>query len=131
LNEKKSYSSLPDPEKINARTYIIATQIYYELYRSKQEYLELKQSIAKYLEIIKQLFRVANLPDNIHKHKNFDYKEVLKEITETRKGQLRRQFEQIVNNPSMFGEKIVQQVEDLLKKHFDKNSQKSQKKKYP
>jgi hypothetical protein len=122
LNSKES----PDDEhvvsaistlEINARTYIIATQIYYELYRSRQEYLELKQSMPQYLIVIKQLFN-ANLSNNISKLKSFDYQKILNENKATQKGQLRRQLEQIKNNPRLFSERVAMYVDNLLKKHF-------------
>lgn len=107
-------------EQINARTYVIATQIYYERYRSLQEYFELKQSLPKYIDVVKQLFNVDSIPDNLSKYKNFDYRSVLKEKTEGRRGQLRRQLEQIIRNPHIFGEKVNINVEELLKAHFGK-----------
>jgi hypothetical protein len=118
LNEEDSNISLPNSE-INVRTYIIAIQIYYELYRSPEEIIQLKSYTNEYVKTIKKLFHVHNLPDhNISKLKRFDYMKALLEINASRKGQLRRQLEQIANNPSIFGADIAKHVEGLIKLHF-------------
>lgn len=114
--ETNAFSSF---DKINVRTFVIAIQIYYELFRSSEEIYELKKSTNEYVKAIKNLFRVDNLPDhNISRLKGFDYMEALKEKTASRKGQLRRQLEQIKNNPSIFGEDIAKHAEGLIKQYF-------------
>jgi len=112
-------TSFTNSDQINVRTYVIATQIYYELFQSFEEIYELKKSTHEYVKTIKSLFSVHNLPDhNMSKLKNFDYMKALKEKSASRKGQLRRQLGQIANNPSIFGEDIAKYAEGLIKQYF-------------
>ena len=106
-------------DQINVRTYVIATQIYYEIFLNSEDLYEMKKYTNEYVKTIKRLFPVRDLPDhNMSRLKNFDYTRTLKGKTGSSKGQLRRQLEQIVNNPSMFGEEIAKYAEYLIKKYL-------------
>lgn len=119
LETEDTNTSFTNFDQINVRTYVIATHIYYELFRSPEDIYELKKSTHEYVKTMKSLFRVHNLSDhNISKLKRFDYMKALKEKTASRKGQLRRQLEQIVSNPSVFGEDIAKYAEGLIKQYF-------------
>jgi hypothetical protein len=118
LEETASSSVHAAPEVFATRVYVIAADIHHELYRTPKEYEELKASRSKYVEFIRQQFRVETLAGTIYELRNFDFRPILKDKTETRKGQLRPQLEQIAKNPSIFGEKVSQHVQNLLKKYF-------------
>jgi hypothetical protein len=109
-------------ETIVTRAYVIAADIHHELYRTSKEYEELKSSRPKYVEFLRQQFRVEKLAGRIYELRNFDFRPILKDKTETRRGQLKPQLEQIAKNPSIFGEKVSQYVEDLLKKYFENHT---------
>jgi hypothetical protein len=115
-----AHSSLPfKEEEIVTRTYVIAAHIYHQLYRTDVEYEELKGSRAEYVEFIRQQFRVEKLAGTIYELRNFDYTPILHDKSETRRGQLYPQLQQIAKNPPIFGKKVSQYVEDLLKKYFE------------
>jgi hypothetical protein len=118
LEETTSSPVHAAPEVFPTRVYVIAADIHHELYRTPKEYEELKASRSKYVEFIRQQFRVETLAGTIYELRNFDFRPILKDKTETRKGQLRPQLEQIAKTPSIFGEKVSQQVQNLLKKYF-------------
>lgn len=111
--------SLTGSDQINVRTYVIATQIYYELFRSSEEIFELKKSTHEYVKTIKSLFHVHDLSKhNMSRLKKFDYMKALKEKSGSRKGQLRPQLEQIANNRTVFGEDLAKYAAELIKKYF-------------
>jgi hypothetical protein len=104
---------------IDTRTYVIAADILHELYRTPVEYEELKRSRSNYVDFLKQQFRVERLASSVYKLRNFNYKAILKDKAGNRKGQLYPQLQQIIENPSIFGEKVSQHAADLLKKYFE------------
>ena len=111
-------SPLSETVEINGRTWVIAMQIHYELYYSLAEYNTLKADRSKYIELIKKYFNVGKVTTR-YKDIDYNYLEILKTGSGSEKGQLRRQLKQIINSPSVLGEKIVNHVKDLLKNNFD------------
>ena len=106
-------------DQIYTRTYVIATNIHYELHRTPAEYAELKKYTKGFEKVVKRLFHVDNLGDNIKKHKHFDYIDVLRKGKSPQKGQLRIQLDQIINNPVIFEKDIRDHVKGLIEIHFD------------
>lgn len=108
------------PNKIHTRTFVIALDIRYELYSTQKEYDNLKENPAAYEDAIRFHFKVENLSSSLYKHIRFDYREVLKNRESKEMAQLKKQFEQITNNPDIFGKLVVKQVRNIYLLHFFK-----------
>lgn len=104
-------------QDIHGRTWVIALQIHYQLFISLSEYYLLTAIRAKYLEVIKATFRVDQVKTK-YRDIDYNYVEVLKKGTGSEKGQLLRQLKQIIANPSIFGDRIVEHVKEILNKTF-------------
>lgn len=115
--EDNNVEADPSFEDIHGRTWVIGLHIHYQLFISLDEYKALTGNRAKYLLVIKAQFRVDRIKTK-YKDIDYNYLEILQKGTGSEKGQLRRQLKQILKYPSVFGERVVLYVKDLLKNHF-------------
>jgi hypothetical protein len=108
------------PNKIHTRTFVIGLNIRYELYSTQEEYDLLKDNPAGYEDAIRFHFKVKNLSSSLYKHIRFDYLGVLKNRESKEMAQLKKQFEQIIHNPDIFGKPVVKRAKEIYLIHFRK-----------
>lgn len=107
-------------DKIHTRAYVIALNIYYQIHNREDEYYPLTHSPAEYEERVNFLFHSKNLSTSLYKVIQFDYKKVLNNPANKGRGQLKRQFEQIINNPEVFNKDVDKRAKEIYDKHFTK-----------
>jgi hypothetical protein len=103
---------------LNARTYVIAVQLYFELEKKEAEYEELSRRLPELRNFIRERFGVEKLPGRLEEFKAYSYKQGLKERSSAKKGQLRTPLKQIMQHPEIFGEAIALRAREILEQHF-------------
>ena len=103
---------------LNARTYVIAVQLYFELEGKDTEFEALSRSLPALTNFIRERFGVEELPGRLDDFKAYSYKEGLKERSSSKRGQLRTPFKQIVQHPEIFGKAIAERAREILERHF-------------
>lgn len=103
---------------IHTRTCIIALDIYYELHGTREEYTLLKDTPSKFEGAIRHRFKIENLSSSLYKHIRFDYREILKKNERKGMAQLKKQFEQIIKSPNIFGEDVVRRAKKIYLINF-------------
>lgn len=103
---------------LNARTYVIAVQLYFELEGKEAEFEALSRRLPELTNFIRERFRVEKLPGRLDDFKAYSYKEGLKERSSSKRGQLRTPFKQIVQHPEIFGKAIAERAREILERHF-------------
>jgi hypothetical protein len=61
---------------------------------------------------------VSQLPGSFRRLREYSYMKVLEEKNNSRLGQLRRNFNQIIEHPEIFGPAIVKRAEKILDDYF-------------
>jgi len=105
---------------IHTRAYVIALNIYYQIHKKEDDYYPLTHSPAEYEEMINFLFRAKNLSTSLYKVIQFDYKKELNNPNKKSRGTLKRQFEQVINNPEVFNKEVIKRAKEIYDKHFTK-----------
>jgi hypothetical protein len=103
----------------SARTYVIAAAIHHELDGRETEFRRLCREKDGLENFVKERFSVGQLPGTFEKFKRFDYRDVLKGANESKKGQLRPCFQQIMEHPEVFGRAISTRAGQIFEKYFD------------
>jgi hypothetical protein len=103
---------------LNARTYVIAVQLYFELKGEEAAFEELARRLPELTSFIREHFGGQKLPGRLEEFKGYSYKKGLKERSSAKKGQLRTPFSQIMQHPEIFGEAIALRAQEILKQHF-------------
>ncbi len=103
---------------LNARTYVIAVQLYFELEGKDAEFDALARRLPELTSFIRERFGVEKVPGRLEDFKGYSYKQGLKERSRAKRGQLRTPFSQIAQHPEIFGEAIALRAREILKQHF-------------
>ena len=99
----------PQVPKINTRTYIIASQIYFEVRNESSEFATLKANLQELKNFIRKQFNVSKLSERISENdiRYYDYAKIVSsKNNDSEKGQLKPQLKQVSDNPQIFGEEI-------------------------
>jgi hypothetical protein len=102
-----------------AKTYFIAAELHFELAGQQAEYQVLCRHLPKLAAFVQEKFGAARLPGTFKKFKGYSYKAALKSSSTHKKGQLKPRFQQIADNPQIFGEAIAGQAREILAEHFN------------
>jgi hypothetical protein len=105
----KKPSSRPD-----ARTYVIAADIYFELAGKQVEFRKLIQDTGDLKEFLQEKFGMTHVPETFKDLRKYSYMEVINNGSDAERGQLKPQLRQIVKNPNIFGEAIAKRARKLL-----------------
>ena len=116
--ESKEGAPPGDTPRINAKTYFIATELYYDLAARQDEFQVLCRQLPELAAFVQEKFGVTRLPGRFKEFKGYSYKTALKDHDTSIKGQLKPHFRQIVNNQKVFGEAIVSRAREILAEHF-------------
>jgi len=103
---------------LNARTYVIAVQLCFELEEKEAEYEVLARQLPELMNFIRERFGVEKLPGRLEDFKGYSYKRGLNERSIAKRGQLRTPFRQIMEHPEIFGEAVTARAGEILNKHF-------------
>ena len=103
---------------MDARTYVIAAEIHFDLANKQSDYRRLSDYWPDLAKFIQEQFGVSRLPGNFRKLKGYSYKEVLEERNDAKLGQLKPHFRQIIGHPEIFGPAIVKRAQRILDDHF-------------
>jgi hypothetical protein len=112
-------SEQPDAPGLHAKTYFIAAELHFELAGQQAEYQVLCRQLPELAAFVREKFGVARLPGTFKKFKGYSYKAALKDRNSPKKGQLKPRFQQIIDNPQVFGEAIVGRAREILAEHFN------------
>jgi hypothetical protein len=116
--ESKDGDPPGDEPGLHAKTYYIATELYYELAGRQDEYQALCRQLPELAAFVREKFGVARLPGRFKKFKGYTYKAALKERNVAKKGQLKPLFRQIADKSQMFGDAIAGRAREILAEHF-------------
>ncbi len=105
----KKNSSRPD-----ARTYVIAADIYFELAGKQAEFRKLIQDTGDLKEFLQEKFGMTQVPGTFRKLRGYSYMEIIRERSDGKMGQLKPHFRQIIDHPEIFGEAIAKRARKLL-----------------
>ena len=103
---------------LNAKTYVIAAEIHFELANKQTEYRRLSGHWPDLAGFVQQQFGVSRLPGTFRKLKGYSYKKVLEEQKDSKLGQLKPHFRQIIGHPEIFGPAIVKRAQRILDDYF-------------
>ena len=104
--------------RLNARTYVIAVQLYFELEGKDLEFEALSRRLPELTNFIRERFGAEKLPGRLEDFKGYSYKNGLKERSIAKRGQLRTPFRQIMEHPEIFGDAVAARAGEILHKHF-------------
>jgi hypothetical protein len=90
---------------LNARTYVIAVQLYCELEGKEAEFEALSRRLPELTSFIRERFGVEQLPGRLDDFKAYSYKEGLNERSSSKRGQLRMPFKQIAQHTPKYLER--------------------------
>jgi hypothetical protein len=116
--ESKDGDPPGDAPEFNAKTYCIAAELYFELAGRQDEFQVLCRQLPDLVAFVKEKFKVARLPGRFKEFKGYSYKTVLTGHNTPKKGQLKPPFQQIADNPQVFGEDITGRAREILAEHF-------------
>lgn len=102
-----------------AKTYVIATQLHFELAGKEEEYAALSVHLDQLESFIKEKFAVPQLPGTFQKFKGYSYKPILNGKNTNKKGQLKPFFRQIFEHPEVFGEAVAQYAKQVFERYFE------------
>ena len=103
---------------LNAKAYVIAAEIHFELANKQTEYRRLSGHWPDLAGFVQQQFGVSRLPGTFRKLKGYSYKKVLEEQKDSKLGQLKPHFRQIIGHPEIFGPAIVERAQKILDDYF-------------
>lgn len=101
-----------------AKTFVIAAEIHFELQGKRAEFKRLVNDVTELKIFVQEQFGVTRLPGTFKKLKGFSYRAVLDSRNDSRIGQLKINFRQIIENPDVFGEKIVEKAKKIAEDYF-------------
>lgn len=107
------------PDDLYAKTYVVATQMHFELADKEPDYEALTRQIPQLEHFIRETFKTGKLPGTLSKFRGYSYKKILQGKSMGEKGQLKPVFRQIIDNPQIFGEPLVRHAERILQEYFD------------
>ncbi len=103
----------------HARTYLIATHLFFELKNDEPQYYALTTDTSALRKFMEDNFKAANLSSRLSKMKGFSYKSILKgKNNDGEKGQLKPQFKQIISHPEIFGANVSKFAQEVFEKDF-------------
>jgi hypothetical protein len=103
---------------LNARAYIIAVQLWFELEGRELEFDSFSRYLPDLKSFIRERFRVKKLPGRLEEFKGYSYKSELNGRNRSKRGQLRIPFRQIMEHPEVFGEGVSARARAMLKQYF-------------
>jgi hypothetical protein len=103
---------------LNARAYIIAVQLSFELAGKELEFGSFSQCLPDLKSFIRERFGVKKLPGRLEEFKGYSYKSELNGRNGSKRGQLRIPFRQIMQHPEVFGEDVSARARAMLKEYF-------------
>lgn len=103
---------------LNARTYVIAVQLCFELEEKEAEFEVLARQLPELMNFIRERFGVEKLPGRLEDFKGYSYKRGLNERSIAKRGQLRTPFRQIREHPEIFGDTVAAFAGEILRQHF-------------
>jgi hypothetical protein len=103
---------------LNARTYVIAVELCFELEGKDAEFAALSRHLPELTNFIRERFGIEKLPGRLEDFKAYSYKQGLKERSSSKRGQLRTPFKQIVQHPEIFGKAIADRAREILERDF-------------
>lgn len=102
--------------KLYARTYLIAAHIYLEINNNESHYEALIQDIPGLKKFISAKFKIPKIAGTIDDMRGYSYKTTLSgRHNNIAKGQLKPLFNQIVQNPAIFGADVSAFAANVLK----------------
>lgn len=105
--------------KIEARAFVIALNIYYQLHNRENEYKSLIHSKAQYEETLRFIFRVKKISTHLSKVIKFNYKDELNKPKNNKgRSQLKKQLQQIINAPEIFSKEIIKRAKEIHDENF-------------
>jgi hypothetical protein len=111
---KKEVALTQEKAALDAKTYVVATEIHFELFGKPEQYLKIAKHSRQLEEFVRRQFRVSQLPGSFRKLREYSYKKVLEETNNHKLGQLRRPLNQIIEHPEVFGTPIVIRARQIL-----------------
>jgi hypothetical protein len=102
--------------RLDARTYVIAADIYFELAGKQAEFKKLQTEDLK--KFVQEKFGLTHVPGTFRNLRKYSYMKVLNNGNDAERGQLKPQFRQIIDNPDIFGEALVKKARKLLDDYF-------------
>jgi hypothetical protein len=103
---------------LRARTYAIATQLWFECQGKESEYETLSRHLLNFEAFVKEKFGPPQLPGTFAEQKGYSYKTTLKDKNASKKGQLKPCFREIIGNPHIFGEEISARAQIIMDENF-------------
>jgi hypothetical protein len=103
---------------LNARAYIIAARLWFELEGKESEFETLSRRLGDLRSFIREKFGVQRLPGRLEEFKGYSYKSELNGRNSAKRGQLRTPFRQIMEHPEIFGEDLSARARAVLKQYF-------------
>jgi hypothetical protein len=111
----KDIVAAPEGEPVlDAKAYVIATEIYFDLANKHDDYLKISGHSGQLAEFVKREFRVSRLPTSFRRQREFSYKKIWEDKNYHKLGQLRRPFNQIIDHPEIFGKGIAVRARQIL-----------------
>ena len=108
-----------DPcQQLNAKTYIIAADIYFELGGRQAEFKKLSQQIPELIKFVQENFGMSQVPGTFRKLKGYSYMKILNGGSYSQLGQLKPHFRQIIDHPEIFGEAIAKKARKIFDEYF-------------
>jgi hypothetical protein len=104
--------------QLHAKTYFIAADLHFQVAGKSREFKKLSNNTAALEKFIRDRFGVTELPSTFRKLKGYSYQDIFDEHNESKTGQLRPHFRQIVENPQIFGEEIVKAALRIMDIYF-------------
>jgi hypothetical protein len=100
----------------NAKAYVIAAQLYYELEGKGLEFDSVSRNMTELTQFVREQFGVEKLPGTFEKFKGYSYEPILKakkDRSDPKKGQLKVPFRQIRDHPEVFGEAVAKRAGEI------------------
>jgi hypothetical protein len=116
--EEDKVSARNEERGLNAKAYVIAAQLCFELDGKGMEFDAFSQNIPELIKFVRKQFGVEKLPGTFEKFKGYSYKSILKERSGSKKGQLKMPFRQIRDHPEIFGEEVAARAGEILKNNL-------------
>jgi hypothetical protein len=117
--ESKDGDPPGEAPRFNAKTYFIAAELHYELAGRQDEFQVLCRQLPELAAFVQREFGAVRLPGRFKEFKGYTYKKALKDHNASIKGQLKTPFQQIIDNPQVFGEAIAGRAREILTEHFN------------
>lgn len=116
--DAESRKEEPAGDNFYSRTYVIATQLYFERAGKAAEYETLVRQRAELEKFIIGHFKARQLPGTLSKWRGHSYKKILEGHKSSRKGQLKPLFRQIIDHPEVFGADVSAYAQQVFHQYL-------------